>query len=164
MPDKKFFRRLISRIQRQVIQLLPMKWIIGAAVFEFLAKASADLNPIIGCNSDVATIKEPMDVTPQQEAVKDLMRAALSVRLYMSSLKRRERVFFRDCTGSVIGVCNSNFKGPLTKARSDGYLFAVARLLFFNPLGFSFQAKNSLSLPDKREISPDRPPASESRL
>ena len=54
--------------------------IVIAPVLELLADASADLQPVLRRNGDVTAIEERVQVGAKQQAVRDLVRAAVGVR------------------------------------------------------------------------------------
>ena len=104
MPDKQFPPGMISWINRKMVKLMPIKGIIVAAVFEFIADAAADLNSKLRSDRNLAFIKKPVNIASQQKAVIDRMRSRISVRLDMGRFKRGQSMLFCDSAGSLVGV------------------------------------------------------------
>lgn len=48
-----------------MVKRLAVKRIIIAAIFEFLAKAAADFDAVIGRYGNVAVIKQPVDIATE---------------------------------------------------------------------------------------------------
>jgi hypothetical protein len=66
-----------------------MQSVVVAPVLELLLDAAADLEPQIRGHGDVAAVEEAVDVTPEQQAVRDVVRAAFGIGSDMRSIERR---------------------------------------------------------------------------
>ena len=94
-------------------QRLSVERIIRPAVFEFLLEAAADLDTIFGSNSDIATVKEAMEIATQEQAIVYGMRAALVERPDVGGFERWEGMLLRDCASTVVGIRYKDAESPL---------------------------------------------------
>ena len=60
---------------------MPVHRVVLAAVVPLVPQAGADEQPVLGRDGDVPPVEEPMEIGAQQQAIGDLVPAAVSVRL-----------------------------------------------------------------------------------
>src|SRR5438094_6693009 len=82
--------------------------IIGAPVLELLADPSADLQPVLRRNSDVTAIEERVQVGAKQQAVRDLVRAAVGIRTDVCRLEDGQRPLAGDGASALIRLRHSD--------------------------------------------------------
>jgi hypothetical protein len=67
-------------------ELVALQLIIIAPVLELLSYAWADLKDVVWCHCHVAEIKQAMDISAQQESVRDRVFASFGIRPDMCSV------------------------------------------------------------------------------
>src|SRR6267378_1604689 len=94
--------------------------IVIASVLELLADASADLQPVLRRNGDVTAIEERVQVGAKQQAVRDLVLAAVGVRTDVRRLEDGQRPLAGDGASALIRVGHEDPERALAETRADG--------------------------------------------
>ena len=131
-----------------------MKGIIVSAVFKFIADATADLDAKLGCDCDIAFIKETMDVASEQKAVIDRVRSGISVWLDVGGFERRQSMFLRNGAGSPVGVGYQYPEGTLPEARLDRCFLPITGPLLLDAMRLLRQIESRFLLPGALDAVP----------
>jgi hypothetical protein len=92
-----------------------VKRVVAPTIPVVLTETSTYHQPQLRCNSDVASIEETMEVSPEQKSVANLMRPIVGVGTDVSSLESRKGMFARNGTGSTVRIENRDPKCGLAK-------------------------------------------------
>src|SRR6266850_1382515 len=93
---------------------LAIEGIIGATILEICLEFLTHVKLAVRADRNVAHVEQPMDVTPKQEAVWNLVRPVLRVWPDMRCLKDGQRVFHGDRACAAIRFGHSQAKYPLS--------------------------------------------------
>src|SRR4030042_326864 len=83
---------------------MSMKRMIVQADIKFFFTATPQFDAVVRAYIDVATVKKPMDIASEQQAIMDGVQAALSIRLDMGGFESRKRIFFGNRAGPSAGA------------------------------------------------------------
>ena len=93
-----------------------MEFIVIFAVAVVFAEAVADFQDEAFGDSQVAVIKEGMNIGAQQNAVGDVVGAIHSIGLYVGGLEDGKRLFAADSAAALISIRYQDSKSALAKA------------------------------------------------
>lgn len=117
---------MIGAIARHV-QRRAVERVIAATILEIRPKPRTDPQAAVRRDSDIALVKQIVQIGAKQDAIANLMRPISRVRSNVRSLERRQRVFARHGTRSSIRVGNADAKRTLTEARLNHARRAIPR-------------------------------------
>ena len=99
--------------------------IVDAPVLPVVLQPATDPEPVIRGNGHVAPVEEGVDVRAEQQAVADVMYAALRHRPDVGGLEHRECLLPAYSTVPLIGIGDGDPKSTLAETRAVEHLLAV---------------------------------------
>ena len=87
---------------------------------------------ILGGDRHVALIEQPVQIGPKQDAIADVMRTILRIRLDVGSLQCRQRVLLRGSTRPTVRVHDGHAEDSLAESRRNELWRSVTRRVFAN--------------------------------
>ena len=102
-----------------------MQRVILLAVIKLLLEAMTDLDRVVGRDSQVAPVKQSMQVLPKQETVARTMGSTISVGANVRGIQHVQDVRIRQRALPLVNIGHDNPESPLSQSRQHGLRLTI---------------------------------------
>jgi len=111
------------------LQTRSVKWVVAPPIVVVAAQTRAHFETELGCDGEVASVEEPMEICSEQESIANIMRTVVGIRADVRRLEGGKRMLFSDGAGARVRVKNCNAKRGLSETRLHHARVAVTRTM-----------------------------------